>query len=164
MLAAELGKPDLDEPCRFYTRFGGVRTAVIQLAKVHALSLLQLGEVKVRWVNCRIREHIKVVRCYRCQGYGHASGGCTRPGRNDACSRGREMTHRAKEVPDMPLIGSRKMSPMILGAVLAQYFWQSSSSLGVGSEVLTVQLRKGEGNPKPPDADGQEKRDRCAVH
>ena len=33
-------------------------------------SLLGLGRLRVGWVNCRIREHVEIAQCFRCQGYG----------------------------------------------------------------------------------------------
>ena len=64
-LCLALGRPALHGSCRLFTRFGGVKTTVIQL-----------GKIRIRWVACRIREHAEVVRCFRCLGYGHRSRGC----------------------------------------------------------------------------------------
>ena len=99
-LAGALGRPDLDGHCRLDTRFGGVRTAVAQLVDADASRLLQLGKVRVGCVNCRIREHAEVVRCFMC----HVSRGCTHPSRKDACWRCGDLTHRAKEckAPEVP--------------------------------------------------------------
>ena len=68
-LCIALGKPDLGDQCRLYKRFCGVQTAVVRLTETDAQSLLVgLGRVRVGWVNCRIREHVEVARCFRCQG------------------------------------------------------------------------------------------------
>ena len=83
-LAGALGRPDIDGHRRLHTRFGGVRTAVVQLADTDTSRLLQLGKVRVGWVNCRSREHAEVVRCFRCQEYGHISQFCTHPSRKAA--------------------------------------------------------------------------------
>ena len=51
-----LGRPILDGSWRLFSRFSGVKTAVIRLAEADATRLLQLGKVKIGWVACRIRE------------------------------------------------------------------------------------------------------------
>ena len=86
-LCIALGKPDLGDQCRLYKRFGGVQTAMVRLNEADARSLLGLGRLRVGWVNCRIREHVEVAGCFRCQGYGHVSRGCTLSRRKDACWR-----------------------------------------------------------------------------
>ena len=101
-LCIALLKPDLGDQSRMYKRFGGVKTAVVCLAEADARSLLGLGKLRVGWVNCRIREHVEVARCIRCQGYGHVSRGCTLPGRKDACWRCGGVSHVAKECKAPP--------------------------------------------------------------
>ena len=56
-LCLALGRPALDGSCRLFTRFGVVKTAVIRLAEADAAHLLQLGKLRIGWVECRIREH-----------------------------------------------------------------------------------------------------------
>ena len=72
------------------------------LTEADARSLLGLGRLRVGWVNCCIREHVEVVRCFRCQGYGHVSRGCTLPARKDACWRCGGASHVAKECKASP--------------------------------------------------------------
>ena len=64
-LCIALGKPDLGDQCRLYKRFDGVQTAVVCLTEADARSLLELGKLRVGWVNCHIREHVKFARCFR---------------------------------------------------------------------------------------------------
>ena len=84
-LCIALVKLELGDQCRLYKRFGGEQTAVIRLIEVDAWSLLGLGRLMVGWMNCCIHEQVEVARCFRRQGYGHVSRGCTLPGRKDAC-------------------------------------------------------------------------------
>ena len=65
-LCTVLGKPELEDQCRLYKRFGGVQTAVVRLTEAGARSLRGLAKLRVGWVNCRIREHIEVAQCFRC--------------------------------------------------------------------------------------------------
>ena len=55
------------------------------------------------------------------------------------------------------------MSPMLRGAVLAQYLEQSSGGLEAEIEVPAAQPRKREASPEPSDADCQGEGDRCAT-
>ena len=64
-LCIALCKPDLGDQCRLYKRFGGVQTAMVCLTEADARSLLELGKLRVGWANCRFREHVEVVRCFR---------------------------------------------------------------------------------------------------
>ena len=96
-LCIALGKPDPGDQYRLYKRFRGVQTVVVCLTEADARSLLGLGKLRVGWVNCRIREHVEVARCFRCQGYGRVLRGCTLPGRKDACWRCGGASHVAKE-------------------------------------------------------------------
>ena len=54
-LSKALGRGELGTPCRLYSRFGGVKASVVQLAKADAESLLRLGKIRLGWMNCRIR-------------------------------------------------------------------------------------------------------------
>ena len=101
-LCIALGKPDLRDQCRLYKRFSGVQTTVVCLTEADARSLFGLGKLRVGWVNCRIREHVEVAHCFRCQGYGHVWRGCTLPGRKDACWRCSGASHVAKECKALP--------------------------------------------------------------
>ena len=123
---------------------------------------------RVVWVNCHIREHFEVALCFMCQGYSHVSHGCTLSGRKDACW-GVE-AHcswlRNKRIPLgawLVLIGAKRMSPMLRGAVRAQYLWRRSEGWGVECEISTAQPRKREEGPEPSDADCQGEEGRCVA-
>ena len=101
-LCIALGKPDLGDQCRLHKLFNGVLTAVVCLTEVDARSLLELGKLRVRWVYCRIREHVVVAQGFRCQVYGHVSRGCTLPGIKDACWRCGGASHVGQECKEPP--------------------------------------------------------------
>ena len=46
-LSKALGREELEAPCRLYSRFGGVRAAVVQLAEADAKSLRQLSRIRL---------------------------------------------------------------------------------------------------------------------
>ena len=46
-LTGALGREDLGAPYRLYTRFGGVRAAVVQLAGTGAENLLRLDKIRL---------------------------------------------------------------------------------------------------------------------
>ena len=46
-LCLALGRAELEGSCRLFTRFGGVKTAVIRLAEVDAARLLHLGKLRI---------------------------------------------------------------------------------------------------------------------
>ena len=148
-LAGALGRPALDGQCRLYTRFGGVRSAVVRLADSDASRLLQLGKVRFGWVNCRIREHAEVVRCFRCHGFRSHGAALTPAGRTSA---GGAVTERIGPRSVRPRrsawlapIGAKRMMPMFLGAALAQCSGKNFGGWGAGCEVLAYQPWKGEG-------------------
>ena len=101
-LCIALGKPDLGNQCRLYKRFGGVQAAVVRLTDADARRLLGLGRLRIGWVNCRIRQHVEVARCFRCQGYCHVSRGCTLPGSKDDFLRCGETSRVARELKASP--------------------------------------------------------------
>ena len=103
-LCLALGRPALDGSCRLFTRFGGVKTAVIRLAEADTTRLLQLGKIRIGWVACRIREHAEVARCLRCLGYGHGSWGCSNPDRKNSCWRCGVAGHVARSCEETPKV------------------------------------------------------------
>ena len=119
-LCLALGRPAFEASCRLFTRFGGVKTAVIRLAEADAARLLQLGKLSTGWVEYRIREHVEVARCFRCLGNGHGSRGCSNPDRKNACWRCGATGHLARTCKAQPRChkqtGATKMSPMCRGA------------------------------------------------
>ena len=53
------------------------RKAYVLLEEARALKLLKATHIKIGWVFCRVRQKVKVNRCYRCLGFGHMAVNCT---------------------------------------------------------------------------------------
>ena len=136
---------------------GDVQTALVRLTEAHAQSLLGLGRLvgSVGWVNCRIRKHVEVARCFRCQGYGHVSHGCALPDRKDACWRCEGASHVAKECKTPP----RCLTCADRGEKDVAHASESGSC-----PIFRAQLREREGSPEPSDADCQGEEGRCVSH
>ena len=83
-LCLAVGRPALEGSYRLFTRFGGVKTAVIRITVTEAARLLQLGKIRIGWVASCTREHAEVGQCFRCLSYGHGSRGCCYPDRKNA--------------------------------------------------------------------------------
>ena len=122
VLCLALVRPAFNGSCRLFTRFGWTKTAVIRLAEADARCVLQLGKVRMGWVECRVREHVEVARCFRCLGYGHGSRGCGYPDRKNAYWRCGTTGHFARscKAPLSCLTCLEKISPMSLVAAPAR--------------------------------------------
>ena len=81
ILCLALGRLVFDGSCRLFTRFSGMKAAVIQLTEADAARLLLLGQLRIGWVECCIREYAEVARCFRRLGYSRRSRGCGNPGK-----------------------------------------------------------------------------------
>lgn len=75
----------------------GEKAAIVDMAEKHARQLLQIGKIKVGWMFCRVRRRVKMVRCFRCLGYGHIAGSCKGPDRRDHCYKCGVAGHKARD-------------------------------------------------------------------
>ena len=75
----------ISNSCRVRRGYGGMQTATMLLGEEVAQKLIMAGNIKIGWVNCRIREKPQITRCYRCLGFGHISTACRGPDRSKAC-------------------------------------------------------------------------------
>ena len=48
--------------------YRGNRKVYVLLEEVRALKLLKVTDIKIGWVSCRVRQKMKIDRCYRCLG------------------------------------------------------------------------------------------------
>lgn len=81
----------------------GTRMAIITTTAQYGKSLLKLRKIKIGWVSCRIRERLEVVRCFRCQGFGHRVGDCKGPDRTNLC-RACGKTGRVRVAPTLLIV------------------------------------------------------------
>ena len=67
--------------------YQGNRKAYVLLEEAQALKLLKATHIKIGWVSCRVRQKMKINRCYRCLGFGHMAANCLAPDRSRSCWR-----------------------------------------------------------------------------
>lgn len=72
------------------------RMAIVDLGEKAAVKLLKQARIKIGWVYCRVRERVKVTRCYKCLGYGHLSNICQGPDRSNMCYKCGKLGHKAQ--------------------------------------------------------------------
>lgn len=92
-----LNDREVNVGCKLWKGYGNTQLAVIQLPAKLADIFCSQEKVKIGWVNCRIRERVEIVQCYRCLGYGHISTACKGPDRMGLCWICGKDGHKAKE-------------------------------------------------------------------
>jgi hypothetical protein len=72
---------DFSDNVRFVGRAGSKSGStcsyIIETSPQYRTQLLKNDLVFVGWSACRIRDHLRIPRCYKCQVLGHMSAGCT---------------------------------------------------------------------------------------
>ncbi|KAG8239144.1 hypothetical protein J437_LFUL018555 [Ladona fulva] len=76
--------------------------AIVEMEDQGAISLLNKGRIKTRWVYCQIRKRIIVTCCHKCLGYGHMKRDCTGPDRTDVCWKCGNKGHKAVQCKNNP--------------------------------------------------------------
>lgn len=56
--------------------YGDTQTAMVTLPVEAANKVTKMGKLRIGWVVCRVREHIKPMKCYKCWQYGHWARVC----------------------------------------------------------------------------------------
>lgn len=63
--------------------FRSLRMSIVELGVRGARELVREARITIRWVNCRIRDRIKVNRYFKCLGFGHFAFSCSGEERQD---------------------------------------------------------------------------------
>lgn len=82
--------------------FRGTQLAVVTVPAKVAEKLLETGKVKIGWTVCRVRQKVEVLRCYKCQGFGHVAMDCKGPDRSKVCRLCGKEGHLAKNCKGDP--------------------------------------------------------------
>ncbi|XP_015609342.1 uncharacterized protein LOC107274591, partial [Cephus cinctus] len=78
--------------------YRGTQLAIIHTTMETGQRLLKEGRLKIGWINARVRRRPVVLKCYRCQGFGHRSHDCkSGKDRSSACRRCSKDGHKAAE-------------------------------------------------------------------
>ncbi|CAH1107107.1 unnamed protein product [Psylliodes chrysocephalus] len=78
------------------TNRNGGQAAIVAARKDIAEKLLRAGRIRVGLINCRTREWVHLVRCFRCLQYGHQQSECKEEDNADACRKCGEKGHKEK--------------------------------------------------------------------
>lgn len=76
--------------------------AYVEMDATAATKLDRVGHIRIGWVNCRVRLKVRIVRCYRCHGYGHIAAECKANDRRDLCWKCGREGHKAAQCPNAP--------------------------------------------------------------
>ncbi|XP_046687469.1 uncharacterized protein LOC124373122 [Homalodisca vitripennis] len=80
----------------------GQRAAFCEIDEASAIKALDKARIKIGWVNCRIRPVVKVIRCFRCLGFGHQANKCAGPDRSQCCYKCGGKNHKSADCIEEP--------------------------------------------------------------
>ncbi|CAB0042387.1 unnamed protein product, partial [Trichogramma brassicae] len=103
-LSTSLGAPSLNKEVVRTLRkaYAGTQAAVAALPDDLAAKALKLGDIRIGWVNCRIRGREDAPRCHRCWSPGHVSARCKGPDRSAHCFRCGQVGHQINDCKNNP--------------------------------------------------------------
>ncbi|KAL7726487.1 hypothetical protein ACLKA6_001109 [Drosophila palustris] len=83
--------------------YDSTQIATVRMSAECARNALNVGRLKVGWVNCRLRERVSLTRCFKCLEFGHMARQCTSEvDRSDMCRRCGLKGHIAKDCEREP--------------------------------------------------------------
>lgn len=75
--------------------YGGKQNATLVLNEEQADNLIALGNIKIGWTRCKVRERIQNLKCFKCWEKGHTQDSCTNPSREHLCMKCGGEGHKA---------------------------------------------------------------------
>ncbi|KAK9718508.1 hypothetical protein QE152_g23129 [Popillia japonica] len=75
----------------------GNQIATISASRATANAILKRGRIRIGWVDCRVRERIEVIRCFKCLEFGHTKNSCKGEDRSNHCLNCNQAGHQAKD-------------------------------------------------------------------
>ncbi|KAL7728639.1 hypothetical protein ACLKA6_012630 [Drosophila palustris] len=83
--------------------YDSTQIATVRMSAECARKALNVGRLKVGWVNCRLRERVSLTRCFKCLEFGHMARQCkSEVDRSDMCRRCGLKGHIAKDCEREP--------------------------------------------------------------
>lgn len=77
--------------------YGGRQNVTVILKSEDADKLIEMGNIKIGWTNCRIIERKQDTKCHRCWTLGHTKRDCIGPDRTTLCLKCAKPGHKAAE-------------------------------------------------------------------
>ncbi|KAG5870238.1 hypothetical protein JTB14_029112 [Gonioctena quinquepunctata] len=75
-LRIPIGHEDEVKALHKYGSKEGTCIWVLEATPTTRMRLIEKGSTSLGWVRCRVRDHVRIIRCYNCQKYGHLSAVC----------------------------------------------------------------------------------------
>ncbi|KAK9687557.1 hypothetical protein QE152_g36182 [Popillia japonica] len=100
--------------------WNGNQVATVQMERRSANLLIKDGKIKIGWINCRVRERVVVMRCYKCLEFGHLTKECKGPDRSNLCINCHQPGHKIKDCKAThfcPACQARRVSQMTTGQI-----------------------------------------------
>jgi hypothetical protein len=74
------------------------KTLIVEVDAHNYEKLLKVGEIKIKWSNCRVFNGVDLMRCFKCSRYSHRATKCQHEKCCPKCSGNHTLTEHPKEV------------------------------------------------------------------